>query len=656
MPVRRLSEAGLTALPALLVLWFSFHAGGYFPNSTGFVAVVVAILLTLRLTLNPQPIAGISLIGLAAIATLGLFALWTLASAWWSDAPARAMVEFDRVLLYLLVLALYVSVPRTAARVAWMVRLMAFAIAAVAIAGLITRVLPDVWTISPNVENNRLSFPLTYWNALGILATIGLILCLHLTSYVREHRAVRVVAAALVPAIGCAIFFTFSRGALAVGIGAVVLYALVARPRALVNGLLATVPTTFIAVKTAYGADLLATPYPGTPAAVDQGHRVAVVCFLCVIAAALIRGALTLADERVAAVRVPGPNRRLVIGASAAVVVLVLGGAALAAGAPHKVSRQYDRFVHGNQIKANGDLRSRLTNPGNNGRLDHWRAAMDGYRENRLHGTGAGTYQELWAQHRREQFTVNDGHSLYVEVLGELGIVGLLLVVAAILVVLVGVVRSNRGAQGATYGAIFVAGVAWALHAGVDWDWEMPAVTLPFFALGGAALSKKVGESPLVPELGQTTRAIAGIGVLILAISPWLIASSQARIVDAARAFKQNDCPLTIDKALSAISVASVRPEPYALLAYCDVRGGQAPLGVQMMQNAVARDPDNWEYRYGLALVKAAAGQDPRADARKAQSLNPLEAMVHDARKAFDKAKTPRGWQRAALAQPLPVR
>src|SRR3954471_23226211 len=107
MPVGRLSEAGLTALPALLILWFAFHAGGYFPDSTGFVAVVVAVVLTLRLTLNNRPIAGMSIIGLSAVALMSLFALWTLGSAWWSDAPARSMIEFNRALLYLLLLGAY---------------------------------------------------------------------------------------------------------------------------------------------------------------------------------------------------------------------------------------------------------------------------------------------------------------------------------------------------------------------------------------------------------------------------------------------------------------------------------------------------------------------------------------------------------------------
>ena len=39
-------------------------------------------------------------------------------------------------------------------------------------------------------------------------------------------------------------------------------------------------------------------------------------------------------------------------------------------------------------------------------------------------GKGAGTYQLQWAQDRPYRFTVIDAHSLYVEVLGELGLVG----------------------------------------------------------------------------------------------------------------------------------------------------------------------------------------------------------------------------------------
>jgi hypothetical protein len=52
--------------------------------------------------------------------------------------------------------------------------------------------------------------------------------------------------------------------------------------------------------------------------------------------------------------------------------------------------------------------------------------------------------------------------------------------------------------------------VAWAIHAGLDWTWEMPAVTLQALLLGGAAVAWSERphaemEAPAVerPELGH---------------------------------------------------------------------------------------------------------------------------------------------------------
>ena len=61
---------------------------------------------------------------------------------------------------------------------------------------------------------NRLSYPLTYWNALGLLAGLGIVFCAHLTTSLQEPPLVRVLAAAPIPALACTILFTFSRGAI----------------------------------------------------------------------------------------------------------------------------------------------------------------------------------------------------------------------------------------------------------------------------------------------------------------------------------------------------------------------------------------------------------------------------------------------------------
>ncbi len=156
------------------------------------------------------------------------------------------------------------------------------------------------------------------------------------------------------------------------------------------------------------------------------------------------------------------------------------------------VGDQYDRFADAEPPDAGADNRSRLATSSDNGRLLYWRVALEEFSQQPLTGEGAGTFPLQWDRlGRSSQF--NDAHSLYVETLGELGLVGLLLVVAVVLLVLGGFLARARGPHRVVGAALFGSGLAWALHAGLDWDWEMPAVTLWFFAAGGLALAVAAG-------------------------------------------------------------------------------------------------------------------------------------------------------------------
>ena len=66
--------------------------------------------------------------------------------------------------------------------------------------------------------------------------------------------------------------------------------------------------------------------------------------------------------------------------------------------------------------------RTRLTNVSSNGRIGHWEVALEAWREEQVHGHGAGHLPERVERPRRETtFQVLDAHSLYVETLSELG-------------------------------------------------------------------------------------------------------------------------------------------------------------------------------------------------------------------------------------------
>jgi Flp pilus assembly protein TadD len=98
----------------------------------------------------------------------------------------------------------------------------------------------------------------------------------------------------------------------------------------------------------------------------------------------------------------------------------------------------------------------------------------------------------------------------------------------------------------------------------------------------------------------------------------------------------------------------SARPQPYAILGYCDVLIGAPAQAVSFMNSAVQHDPQNWFYRYGLAVATAAAGRDPHPMLRQALELNPLESTIHTALGTFA-GHNPRSWARAARRAAMPL-
>jgi O-antigen ligase len=638
-----------------LTVFLGFSAGGFFPGATAIAALVVCLLTVLGIMLVSRPFESFTPGLLVPLALLAGFAVGTLVSAAWSDASGRALLEFDRALLYVLVFAFFGMLVPGKRRLEWGLR--GFVVAAVAIcgAGWITRVAADVWPISLDVQPERLSFPLTYWNALGLMATLAIVACVHLSSGERQSRLTRTLGAAAVPLLASTLLLTFSRASLALAVIGVLIYAAIARPRRLLSTLVAVVPATAVALVASYRAVLIASAHFASPPAVAQGHRLAFVVGLCVGGATLLRFLLLRFDGRLEAWRPPEVSARTKTGVAAGIVAIMVA-ITLALGVPSRIETQYRDFVHGNAVGHHQDPRARLTSSGNNGRIPQWDVALDAFEAKPLAGSGAGTYQLLWAQHRPYLFTVIDAHSLYIQVLGELGVVGILLIGGALIAILVGLARRMRGEERHVYAAVLAIAVVWAIHAGVDWDWEMPAVTLWLFALAGLGLAKPVGERSRATaiEPGRMVRIVAALCVGVLAVTPAAVAVSQSNLNAAVSAFDRNDCGTAINSALDSLDALKVRPEPYEVIGYCDARLGQDHLALLTMENAVSRDPNNWETHYGLAIARAAAALDPLPQLRLARRLNPLEPMIQEEIRSMTN-KGPLQWKRRAKAARLPL-
>lgn len=640
---------------AAFTVYLSFNAGGFFPGATAYAAVAMAVLLVLGIMLVHEPLTGSAPALLIALGCLAAFAALTLASGSWSDSWSRAVIEFDRVLLYALTLAFFGMLPRRPGLLEWCLRgflLAAFVVCAIA---WTTRVAPNVWPIGLDIKPQRLSFPLTYWNALGMLAALGSVAALHLTSADRQNRLVRILGAGALPLLASTLLLTFSRSSLLLAAVGVFIYLVVARPKRGVVALAAVAIPVAVALVASLRANTVSSARYTTDAGVSQGHHLALIVIGCAVVAMLLRLALLMLDRRLDAWSPPriAPARvAAVIGA----LILVLVVVGVAAGGPSWASHRWDNFVHENAVGHTADPAERLSSVGNNGRIPQWRAAVESFEEEPLLGNGAGTYALQWAQRRPYAFTVVNAHSLYVEVMGELGVVGAVLIILVMLTFLIGAARRLLGDERHAFAAFFALALAWMIHAGIDWDWQMPAITIWLFALGGVALARPLTLSERSAlAVGRLPRIVAAICIGVLTITPVLVSLSQVRLEKAITAFDANECPPAIQASLDSLSALSVRPEPFEIIGYCDIRFGEDRLSQEAMESAVSRDPGNWEMHYGLAMIEAIRGRDPMPQLREASRLNPLEPLVRQELHRFERAHGAGQKKRLAEQASLPL-
>ena len=136
-----------------------------------------------------------------------------------------------------------------------------------------------------------------------------------------------------------------------------------------------------------------------------------------------------------------------------------------------------------------GSLADDLAERGGGFRPWYWHVAWEEFSAAPVAGRGAGTFELAWLEEQPIPESVLDAHSLYVETLAELGLVGLGLLALALAPPLL---AAFRGASAAAAGGY----VAFLFHAGVEWDWEMPAVTVAGLLCGAALLRCRTVQDP----------------------------------------------------------------------------------------------------------------------------------------------------------------
>ena len=135
-----------------------------------------------------------------------------------------------------------------------------------------------------------------------------------------------------------------------------------------------------------------------------------------------------------------------------------------------------------------GETSQRFGSVGSN-RYEYWKVALKVAADHPIAGVGTSGFAVEWLKRRPISDAAKDAHSLELETLAELGLVGFALLCALLVSIALAARRVHRYDPGLAAGPI--AGLTlWALHAAIDWDWEMPALTLAAVVLAGMLASR----------------------------------------------------------------------------------------------------------------------------------------------------------------------
>jgi tetratricopeptide (TPR) repeat protein len=616
-----LAERAPLALGAgVLVGGLGFANGGYFPVSWGWSGVAVLGLLALALAVGV--VVEVGTLDLVFVCSFAALTGWMFLSMLWTSSVPGTVLEGERTLVYLGAAAAGLLLLRRASLTALLVGAWA-AITLVTAYGLATRLFPDRLGSYDALSGYRLSEPLGYWNALGILAAMGTLLALGLAA--RGGPLLRALAAGSGVILLLALYFTYSRGAwIAFFFGLTAAVAVDRKRLQLVTTALVLTPFPVLAIWAASTSPALTHAGATVRAASRDGHGLTVIAIALVVGAALAALAL---DWLEAAVTPPIALRRVYAGTLLFVVATALIVVFGRYGFPPTLARKaYDSFTAA-PAATGSNLNSRLFSLSGNGRVEQFHTAWQQVGDHPVLGGGAGSFDQYWFQHRRVAATVHDAHNLYLETLAELGPPGLALLALAIAVPLLAVRRARSSPLAAAAVAAYLAYLA---HASVDWDWEMPAVTLTALFCGLTLLAAARGGStprPLGPRLraGSLGVSLGLLGVVALGLLGNMAVSASSKSTTA-RHFTRAE-----SQARRAITLAPWASEPWRKLGEAQTLEGKLAAARESYRQAIAKDPRDWSLWFELAGASGgAARQRALAEAARLNPLSPEIAAVRE--------------------------
>jgi hypothetical protein len=696
--VARVARLTLVALPTLLVAGvlclITFLAGGGLNLSTRTpveialtlacgIGIAAAILLAppgrSRETLasGEHPRFGQRLYGAWAAALLLALAALSALSVIWSVQPDASWQDAGRLFAYSAVFALAVLLAR-AAPAHWPAVLGGVLLAAVIVCGyaLLSKIFPNAIGVAQNNGHvyARLQAPYGYWNAIGLAAAIGAIGCMWLGARRAGHA---VLSALAYPAMGLmlvTLLLAYSRGALAaLALGLALWLCLV--PLRLRGAAVLCIGALGALVVVAWDFSRHALTTDDIPLAerLSAGHQLGVLLAAMLVALTLVGLAIGFVFGR----RTLSPQTRrragTVLLALPVIAVIALAGLLTVShrGLFGSISHTVSTLTNPNApVPANGP--GRLTAIGSV-RARYWNEALEIFTDHPLLGVGAEGYETARLRYRTAILNVGQAHGFIVQTLADLGLVGLLVVLALLGAWMCAAGRAthpfNRRWQRWRWLALagrerlysaervglltLVCVVAtFGIHSFVDWTWYVPGVACTallcagwvagrgplssILAVAGAPAGLDQGRdgdptshtprwrSLTLGEIGPLRAGIAAAVVLCALLAAWAQWQPQ-RSVDAsneALALVGRNPTAALAAAHTAVSRDPLSAEALLTLAAVQEGAGQSAAAAATYEHAVHLQPSNFHTWQALGEYDLRVGQ-PQA------ALQALRATVY---------------------------
>jgi tetratricopeptide (TPR) repeat protein len=516
----------------------------------------------------------------------------------WSIAPDRSWAYLNRGLAYLAlaVLGLYAGALVRRRPLVTTAGLLAVLLVGVLGWALLGKVFPGLFPDGARVA--RLRNPIGYWNALALIAALAMPLGLWLAAGRRHARIVRAGGVVLLYVATIALVLTYSRAGIVVAAAGVLLWLWLCRDR--FEGLLMLVAGV--------GPGLVVVAWASTePGIVDHlqtsatRERAGAWFALALVAGAAAALGLSHYGARLGE-RFSDEERhrwatRLGAGLAGLAAVAVIA-ATVAVGGPDE---WFDEFRGGDVAQSSG----RLAELSSNNRWTWWQESWELFRDEPAGGHGAHTFEIARRPLRVGSVVTEEPHNIGVQSLAELGIVGLLLGLAAAgfgLLACREALSRLEGDEKAAATALAVLLPVYLLHALADIDWDFVAASAPVFVAVGVLLS--AGRPPAEPRSRPALTLVTGVvalGVLYSITAPWL---AQRRVEDAYSAIARADAGDALSAARQARDLNPLSVEPLWAWALAEATARNPGGTIQRYLDATELQPENSDTWFALGAFE----------------------------------------------------